>query len=76
MLSQKYADRIDPTLKRAIDAFRRTIILLLKSNTARTYKHSGQYGRYLAYLASRPELTWRLVSRSVTGRRMDRRSAG
>ena len=34
MRSQKYEDRIDPTLKRAIDAFRKTMTLLLQSNTA------------------------------------------
>jgi succinoglycan biosynthesis protein ExoO len=77
MLSQKYEDRIDPTLKRAIDAFRKTMTLLLQSNTARTYKRSGQYAKYLAYLAARPELTRRLVSRAATsiGTRMNGRGS-
>jgi succinoglycan biosynthesis protein ExoO len=77
MLSQKYEDRIDPTLKRAIDAFRKTMTLLLQSNTARTYKRSGQYAKYLAYLAARPELTRRLVSRAATsiGKRMNGRGS-
>jgi succinoglycan biosynthesis protein ExoO len=77
MLSQKYEDRIDPKLKRAIDAFRKTMSHILESNTARTYKRSGQYGKYLAYLAARPELTGRLVSRAATrvGKRMNRRGS-
>jgi succinoglycan biosynthesis protein ExoO len=74
MLSQKYEDRIDAKLRQVIDAFRKTMTLLLESNTARTYRHSGQYGKYLAYLAARPELTVRLVSRAATsiGERMNR----
>jgi succinoglycan biosynthesis protein ExoO len=73
ILSRKYGDHIDPTLKRGIDAFRNTMTLLLQSNTARTYKRSGQYGKYLAYLAARPVLTGRLVSRAATsiGKRMN-----
>jgi succinoglycan biosynthesis protein ExoO len=73
ILSQKYEDRIDPTLKRAIDAFQKTLTLLLQSDTARTYKWSGQYGKYLAYLAARPVLTGRLVSRAAMsiGKRMN-----
>ena len=76
-LSQKYADRIDPKLKRAIDAFRKTTTLLLESNAARTYKRSGQYAKYLAYLAARPELTRRLVSRYAwsIGTRMNKRGS-
>jgi succinoglycan biosynthesis protein ExoO len=77
MLSQKYEDRIDPSLKRAIDAFRETMTLLLQSNVARSYRHSGQYGKYLAYLAARPKLTGRLVSRAATsvGKRMNMRGS-
>jgi hypothetical protein len=73
IINQKYEDRIDPTLRRAIDAYRKTMTLLLQSNTARTYKRSGQYGKYLAYLAARPALTGRLVSRAATsiGKRMN-----
>ena len=76
-LSQKYADRIDPTLKRTIDAFRETMTLLLQSNEARSYRQSGQYAKYLAYLAARPKLTGRLVSRAATsiGKRMNRRGS-
>jgi succinoglycan biosynthesis protein ExoO len=77
MLSQKYVDRIDPTLKRAIDAFQKTMTLLIESNTARTYRRSGQYTKYFAYLAARPELTRRLVSRFArsTRKRMNRRNS-
>ncbi len=77
MLSQKYEDRLDPTLKQAIDDFRKTMTLLLQSNVARSYRHSGQYAKYLAYLAARPELTRRLVSRTATsiGRRMSGRGS-
>ncbi len=65
LLTQKYADRIDETLKRAIDDFRKTFTLLHQSNVARTYRRSGQYAKYLAYLAARPELVRRLVSRAA-----------
>jgi hypothetical protein len=65
LMSQKYADRIDPTLKRAMNDFRKTFTLLHQSNVARTYRWSGQYAQYLAYLAARPELTRRLVSRAA-----------
>ena len=77
MISQKYGDRIDATLKPAIDGFQETMTLLLQSNVARTYKRSGQYTKYLAYLAARPELTRRLVSRAATsiGKRMNRRGS-
>jgi succinoglycan biosynthesis protein ExoO len=77
MLSQKYDNRIDPKLKRAIDAFRKTMTLLLQSDTARTYKRSGRYAKYLAYLAARPELTRRLAFRAATsiGKRMNRRGS-
>jgi succinoglycan biosynthesis protein ExoO len=66
MISQKYGDRMDATIKVAIDGFRNTMDLLLQSNTARTYRRSGQYAKYLAYLAARPELTRRLVSRAAS----------
>jgi succinoglycan biosynthesis protein ExoO len=74
MISQKYGDRIDATLKAAIDGFRNTMTDLLESNAARTYRRSGQYAKYLAFLAARPELTRRLVSRAATsiGKRMNR----
>jgi succinoglycan biosynthesis protein ExoO len=65
MLSQKYEDRVDPTLKRAIDARRTAMALILHSNTARIYKRSGQYGKYLAYLAARPVLTGQFVARKA-----------
>jgi succinoglycan biosynthesis protein ExoO len=76
LLGQKYRDRIDATLKRAMDDFRKTMTLLYQSDVARTYRWSGQYAKYLAYLAARPELTRRLVSRAALkiGKRMDRRS--
>ena len=76
LMSEKYADRIDPTLKRAMDDFRKTFTLLHQSNVARTYRWSGQYAQYLAYLAARPELTRRLVFRAAMkiGKRMERRS--
>jgi succinoglycan biosynthesis protein ExoO len=75
LLSQRYADRIDPTLKRAMADFRKTFILLHQSNVARTYRWSGQYAQYCAYLAARPELTRRLVFRAAMkiGKRMQRR---
>jgi succinoglycan biosynthesis protein ExoO len=65
ILSQKYEKHIDPTHKRAIDAFQKTLTLIIQSNAARTYKMSGQYGKYLAYLVARPVLTGRLVSRAA-----------
>jgi succinoglycan biosynthesis protein ExoO len=76
LLSQKYGDRIDATLKRAMDDFRKTFTLLHQSNVARTYRWSGQYARYFAYLAARPELARRLVFRAAMkiGNRIDRRS--
>jgi succinoglycan biosynthesis protein ExoO len=77
VLSQKYGDRIDATLKRAMDDFRKTFTLLHQSDVARTYRRSGQYARYFAYLAARPELARRLFSRAAMkiGKRMDRRSS-
>ena len=76
LLSQKYGDRIDATLKRAMDDFRKTFVLLHQSNVARTYRWSGQYAKYLAYLAARPELVRRLVFRAALkiGKRMEWRS--
>ena len=76
LMSQKYGDRIDPTLKRAMDDFRKTMTLLHQSNVARTYRWSGQYAQYVAYLAARPELARRLVSRAAMkiGKRMEWRS--
>jgi succinoglycan biosynthesis protein ExoO len=65
LISNKYGDRIDADLQRSIDNFRKTTILLLESNVARTYRRSGQYARYFTYLAARPELTWRLVARAA-----------
>ncbi len=70
LLSQKYADRIDPTLKRAMDNYRKTFSLLHQSDVARTYKWRGRYAQYFAYLAVRPKLTWRLVSRAVMKNRI------
>jgi hypothetical protein len=76
LMSQKYGDRIDAELQRAMDDFRKTMTLLHESNVARTYRWSGQYGKYLAYLAARPELARRLVFRAATkiGKRMDKRN--
>jgi succinoglycan biosynthesis protein ExoO len=76
LLSQEYRNRIDPTLKRAMDNFRKTMTLLHQSDVARTYRRSGQYPQYFAYLAARPELARRLVSRAAMkiGKRIDRRS--
>ncbi len=65
LLRQKYGDRIDATLNRAMDDFRKTFVLLHQSNVARTYRWSGQYAKYVAYLAARPELTRRLVARAA-----------
>ena len=64
-LSQKYRDRVDATLKRAIDDYRKTMTLLHQSDAARTYRWSGQYAQYFAYLAARPELARRLFSRAA-----------
>jgi succinoglycan biosynthesis protein ExoO len=76
LLSRRYADRIDPTLKRAIGDFRKTFTLLHQSDVARTYRWSGQYAQYCIYLAARPELTRRLVFRAAMkiGKGMQRRS--
>jgi succinoglycan biosynthesis protein ExoO len=73
LMSQKYGDRIDPTLKSAMDDFRKTMTLLHQSNVARTYRWSGQYAQYFAYLAARPELARRLLSRAAMkiGKRME-----
>lgn len=72
MLSRKYGDRIDVKLKRAIDNYRKTMTLLSEFDFARSYYRSGQYGRYLTYLAARPELTRRLFLRTAikTGKRL------
>ena len=64
-LSQKYRDRVDATLKRAMDDYRNTMTLLHQSDVARTYRWSGQYAQYFAYLAARPELARRLFSRAA-----------
>jgi succinoglycan biosynthesis protein ExoO len=64
-LSQKYRDRVDATLRRAMDDYRKTMTLLHQSDVARTYRWSGQYAQYFAYLAARPELTRRLFSRAA-----------
>jgi succinoglycan biosynthesis protein ExoO len=76
LLTQKYGDRIDATLRRAMDDFRKTFTLLHQSDVARTYRRSGHYAQYLTYLVARPELTRRLVCRAAMkiGKRMDRRS--
>jgi len=76
LLSRRYADRIDSTLKRAIGDFRKTFTLLHQSDVARTYRWSGQYAQYCLYLAARPELTRRLVFRAAMkiAKRMQRRS--
>ena len=66
LINHKYGDRIDGDLQRSIGNFRKTLVLLLESNVARTYRRSGQYTRYFTYLAARPELTWRLVARAAT----------
>jgi succinoglycan biosynthesis protein ExoO len=77
MLSQKYEERIDPTLRRTIDSFRKTMTLLLQSNIARNYRSAGRYAQYVAYIAGRPELARRLFLRAAmkVGKRMDRRSS-
>jgi succinoglycan biosynthesis protein ExoO len=72
-LRERYGDRIDPPLKQAMDDYQKTMSLLHQSDVARTYRWSGQYAKYVAYLAARPELTRRLISRAM-GKRMDRRS--
>jgi hypothetical protein len=64
-MSQKYGDRIDAKLQRAMDDFRATMTLLHESNVVRSYRWSGQYAKYFAYLAARPELARRLVFRAA-----------
>ena len=65
-LSQKYRDRVDATLRRAWMITGRPFKTLLhQSDVARTYRWSGQYAQYFAYLAARPELTRRLFSRAA-----------
>jgi succinoglycan biosynthesis protein ExoO len=73
---QRYADRIDPTLKRAMDDFRKTFTLLHQSDVARTYRRSGRYAQYLAYLAAKPELAWRLAYRATLKWVSERKGAG
>jgi succinoglycan biosynthesis protein ExoO len=65
LMSQKYRDRIDARLHRVIGDFGKTMTLLHQSNVARSYRSSGQYAQYIAYLAVRPELTRRLFSRAA-----------
>ena len=76
LMSQKYGDRIDARLQRAMDDFRKTMTLLHQSNVARTYRWSGQYAQYVAYLAARPELARRLFFRAAMkiGKLMEWRS--
>jgi succinoglycan biosynthesis protein ExoO len=64
-LSQKYGDRVDPELKRAMGDYGKTMTLLHQSDVARTYRRSGRYLQYFAYLAAKPELTRRLFSRTA-----------
>ena len=75
LLDRKYRDRIDPTLRRAMGDYRKTMKLLHQSDVARNYRWAGQYAQYVAYIAVRPELTRRLFSRAVMkmGRRLDGR---
>src|SRR4029077_5862011 len=74
ILCHKYGDLMEPIPKRAMDNYRKTMALLHQSDVARTYRRSGQYAQYFAYLAARPELARRLVSRAAMkiGRRIDR----
>jgi succinoglycan biosynthesis protein ExoO len=76
LMRQKYGDCIDPKLQRAMDDFRKTMTLLHQSNVARSYRWSGRYAQYVAYIAARPELARRLFSRAAmkVGKRMDKRS--
>jgi succinoglycan biosynthesis protein ExoO len=75
-LGRKYADRIDATLKRAMDNYRKTMTHFYESDVARDHRRSGRYAQYVAYLAARPELTQRLFLRAAMkiGKRLDRRS--
>jgi succinoglycan biosynthesis protein ExoO len=76
LMSKKYGERIDAKLRRAMDDFRKTMTLLHQTDVARTYRRSGQYAHYVAYLAARPELARRLFSRAAMkiGKRMERHS--
>ena len=56
---------IDPELKRAMGDYGKTMTLLHQSDVARTYRRSGRYLQYFAYLAAKPELTRRLFSRTA-----------
>jgi succinoglycan biosynthesis protein ExoO len=75
LMTEKYGDRIDAKLQRAMDDFRKTMTLLHQSNVARTYRSSGRYAQYVAYIVARPELARRLFLRAAmkVGKRMDRR---
>jgi hypothetical protein len=76
LLIGKYGDRVDANLKRVMDGYHETMTLLCQSDIARTYRRSGQYARYVAYIAARPELARRLFSRAAmkVRKRIDRRS--
>ena len=76
LLSQKYGDRIDAELQRAMYKFRKTMALLHQSDVARAYRRSGRYAQYATYLAARPELTRRLLYRAAmkVGKRLAKRS--
>jgi hypothetical protein len=63
LLSEKYGDRIDATLKSSMDNYRKTMTLRYQSDVAQTYRCSGRYVQYFAYLSGKPELIRRLLSR-------------
>jgi succinoglycan biosynthesis protein ExoO len=75
-LGRKYGDRVDATLKRAMANYQKTMTHFHQSDVARSYRWSGRYAQYFAYLAARPELTGRLFFRAAMkiGKRFDKRS--
>jgi succinoglycan biosynthesis protein ExoO len=65
MLEQKYQYKMDPTTKRAMRKYIKTMTLLHQADVARDYKRNGQPLKYITYIALKPELVGRLVARAA-----------
>jgi succinoglycan biosynthesis protein ExoO len=65
LMENKYQDRIDSVLKRAMRNYGQTMTLLHHSDVAREYRWKGEHAKYVAYLVARPELTRRLFFRAA-----------
>ena len=65
LLEQKYQYKMDPTTKRAMRKYIKTMTLLHQADVARDYKRNGQPLKYITYIALKPELVGRLVARAA-----------